>query len=91
MSRRNAPKDSVETHMESNLFTWLLRVGQQICGSHSQIVVSPSGPPTVGNFIVASLAGVVTLFCFIAALRMLASPGERDPNHPKYRILNSDR
>lgn len=77
--------------MESNLFAWLLRIGQQICGSHSEIAVNPSGAPVIGNFIVASLAGLVTLLCFIVALRMLVSPKERDPDHPKYRVLSGDR
>ena len=35
-------------------------------------------------------AGLVTLACIAATLRMLIDPGERNPNHPKYRVLDAD-
>jgi hypothetical protein len=41
--------------------------------------------------LVAGGAGLVTLSCIAAALWMLIDPGERDPNHPKYRVLDADR
>ena len=47
--------------------------------------------PLLGNVLVAGGAGLVTLSCIAAALWMLIDPGERDPNHPKYRVLNADR
>jgi hypothetical protein len=47
--------------------------------------------PLLGNVLVAGGAGLVTLSCIVAALWMLFDPGERDPNHPKYRVLDADR
>lgn len=47
--------------------------------------------PLLGNVLVAGGAGLVTLVCIVVALWMLIVPGERDPNHPKYRILDADR
>ncbi|MGY0574646.1 hypothetical protein ACTGJ9_029225 [Bradyrhizobium sp. RDM12] len=47
--------------------------------------------PLLGNVLVAGGAGLVTLSCIAAALWMLIDPGERDPNHPKYRVLDADR
>lgn len=47
--------------------------------------------PLLGNVLVAGGAGLVTLSCIVAALRMLIDPGERDPNHPKCRVLDADR
>ena len=58
-----------------------------VCGSANE---AGSGP-VLGNALVAGAAGLVTLVCFIVALRMLIAPGERNPNHPKYRILSPDR
>jgi hypothetical protein len=58
-----------------------------ICGSANET----GSAPVLGNVLVAGAAGLVTLFCFIVALRMLIAPGERNPNHPKYRILSPDR
>jgi hypothetical protein len=40
---------------------------------------------------VAGGAGLVTLSCIVAAVWMLVAPGERDPYHPKYRVLHADR
>lgn len=47
--------------------------------------------PLWGNVIIIGLAGVITLACFAAMFWMLFRPGEADPNHPKYGILNDDR
>jgi hypothetical protein len=47
--------------------------------------------PLLGNVLVVSGAGLVTLSCIVAALWILIDPGERDPNHPKYRVLDADR
>jgi hypothetical protein len=47
--------------------------------------------PLAGNALVASVAGIVTLACIVVAWRMLVHPGERDPGHPKYRVLDADR
>ncbi len=43
-----------------------------------------------GNLIVIALTGAVTIACFVALLWMLVRPGERDPRHPKYRVLRDD-
>lgn len=47
--------------------------------------------PFLGNVLVASLSGLVTVACFVVAMRLLIRPGEGDPKHPKYRILSADR
>ena len=47
--------------------------------------------PLLGHIVVAALAGVVTLVCIVAALKMLFRPGEKDPKHPKYLVLRNDR
>ena len=47
--------------------------------------------PLLGNVLVAGGAGLVTLSCIVAALWMLIDPGERNHNHPKYRVLDADR
>jgi hypothetical protein len=47
--------------------------------------------PLFGNALVAGGAAIVTLACIVVALRMLVRPGEREPGHPKYRILDADR
>lgn len=47
--------------------------------------------PFLGNLLVAVVAGVITIFCFAAAIKMIVRPGERDTTHPKYRILRADR
>jgi ascorbate-specific PTS system EIIC-type component UlaA len=47
--------------------------------------------PLLGNVLVAGGAGLVILVCIMVALWMLIAPGEHDPNHPKYRVLDTDR
>ncbi len=64
-----------------------------ICASPGEFAAGHHGVggPILGNVLVAGAAGVVTLLCFAVALHYLISPGERDPDHPKYRILSPDR
>ncbi|MGH6679625.1 MAG: hypothetical protein ACREDL_12025 [Bradyrhizobium sp.] len=47
--------------------------------------------PLLGNVLVAAAAGLVTLVSIVVALRMIIDPGESDPKHPKYRVLDADR
>lgn len=47
--------------------------------------------PFWGNLVTIALAGGVTAACFIAVLRMLIRPGESDPQHPKYMVLDEKR
>lgn len=47
--------------------------------------------PVLGNMIIISISGVVTVCCFAIMLWMLFRPGETDPRHPKYEILRKDR
>jgi hypothetical protein len=47
--------------------------------------------PFWGNVIIISLAGAITVACFVAMLRMLFHPGETDPRHPKYDIFRDNR
>jgi hypothetical protein len=46
--------------------------------------------PYWGNVIIVVLAGAITLGCFAAMLWMLIRPGETDPAHSKYTILQED-
>jgi hypothetical protein len=45
----------------------------------------------VGNIIIIAAAGIITVACFAAAIRMLVRPGEKNKRHPKYEVLNDDR
>jgi hypothetical protein len=47
--------------------------------------------PFWGNVVVIVLAASITIACFVAMFRMLIDPGERDPRHPKYSILDETR
>ena len=47
--------------------------------------------PFWGVVTLVLLAGTITLGCFAAMFRMLFHPGEGDPRHPKYMILQDDR
>jgi hypothetical protein len=47
--------------------------------------------PFWGNVIIFAVAAAITLVCFVAMFWMLFRPGEKDPHHPKYRILRDDR
>lgn len=86
--------------MANGIATSILNALSSICGGHATLAVSAGGLPSassglpgpvLGNILVVSAAGLVTLFCFVIAFRLLISPGERDPSHPKYRILSDDR
>lgn len=70
-----------------------LLLWSQVCGAHGQTASEGHGlaGPLLGNIIVATLAGIVTLACIVVAVRLLIRPGELDPNHPKRRILQTDR
>jgi hypothetical protein len=56
-----------------------------ICGSAATTV------PVIWVYAVAGAAGIVTVGCIMAALKMLLQPGETAPDHPKRRILAADR
>jgi hypothetical protein len=56
-----------------------------ICGSVATTV------PTIWVYLVTGAAGMVTLGCILAALKMLVNPGETALDHPKRRILAADR
>jgi len=80
--------------MTDRLTTALLAIAQNICGAHGPLL--PEGDdgligPVVGNLLVIALVGSVSLACFALALRMVIRPGERNLDHPKYRILSADR
>jgi hypothetical protein len=79
--------------MADAVTTSFLRVLGSICGTHEALAAGSAGlvGPVLGNVLVAGATGLVTLLCFVVALRLLINPGERDPNHPKYRILSADR
>ena len=68
-------------------------IDQTICGHSLVIPVTPESPMwlVLANAALLAVVCTVTLGSIIAALFMLIRPGERNPQHPKYRILNADR
>ncbi len=79
--------------MTDKITAWVLWAFGYLCtapaasgsGGHSF-----AGPP-LGNALVVGATGLITVACIAVALWMLVDPGERDPNHPKYRVLDADR
>lgn len=47
--------------------------------------------PLIGNIIIIAIFGLGTIACFVTAIAMLLRPGEKNKDHPKYRILRDDR
>jgi hypothetical protein len=47
--------------------------------------------PVLAQALVAGTASLLAIACILAALRMLARPGEAEHDHPKRRILAPDR
>lgn len=45
----------------------------------------------LGNLLIVAIFGLGTVACFAIAVRMLVRPGEKNPDHPKYRVLHDDR
>ncbi|WP_158669860.1 hypothetical protein [Bradyrhizobium guangdongense] len=80
--------------MTDTITAWILSALGYLCTS-SATVGGAGGPslagPLLGNVLVAGGAGLVTVSCIVAAVWMLIAPGERDPDHPKYRVLHADR
>jgi hypothetical protein len=79
--------------MTDTITAWVLWAFGYLCTAPAATGTgdySLAGPP-LGNALVVGAAGIVTLVCIAAALWMLIDPGERDPNHPKYRVLDADR
>jgi len=80
--------------MTDTITAWVLSALGYLCTAHA--TASGAGDhslagPVLGNVLVVGGAGLVTLSCIVAALWMLIYPGERDPNHPKHRVLDADR
>lgn len=46
--------------------------------------------PLLGNLVIISLSGAITVGCFAAMVWMLLRPGEADRDHPKYDILRDE-
>jgi hypothetical protein len=93
MSLSSAPQSDTEEIMADALASPLLGLWGAICAAPQELDAGHHGlaGPILGDVLVAGAAGIVTLLCFVVALRLLISPGERDPHHPKYRILSADR
>jgi hypothetical protein len=47
--------------------------------------------PLSGNIAIISVAGAITIGCFVAMFWMIFRPGEQDPHHCKNDILRPDR
>jgi hypothetical protein len=70
-----------------------LLLWSQVCAAHGDAASAGHGltGPLLGNIIVVTLGGIITIACIFLALRMVFRPGELDPEHPKRRILQPDR
>ncbi|MCC6193409.1 MAG: hypothetical protein IT518_02985 [Burkholderiales bacterium] len=78
--------------MAESIMYWMQSAWSNLCASppvHTGLHGFEG--PLLGNVLVAGGAGLITLACVAAALRMLIRPGERDRHHPKYRVLDPDR
>jgi hypothetical protein len=79
--------------MTDTITAWVLSALGYLCtapGTASGLGNQSFAGPLLGNLLVVCGAGFVTLSCIVAALWMLIHPGERDPDHPKYRVLDAD-
>ncbi|MEO6986676.1 MAG: hypothetical protein ABI155_15180 [Paralcaligenes sp.] len=47
--------------------------------------------PMIGNMVIITILGLGTIACFVVAIMLLLHPGEKNEDHPKYRILHDDR
>lgn len=47
--------------------------------------------PLIGNVAIIVILGMGVIACFVVAIAMLLHPGEKNKDHPKYRILRDDR
>lgn len=68
-------------------------IDKTICGHSIVIPVTPESPTwlVLANAALLAVVCTATLGSIIAAAVMLVRPGERNPQHPKYRILRADR
>lgn len=76
--------------MADTITAWVLSALGYLCTAPAAAGGHGLAGPLLGNVLVAGAAGLVTLACIAATLRMLIDPGERNPNHPKYRVLDAD-
>lgn len=79
--------------MSQRLVDVVALIDRTICGPHIVVPVNAASPLWLVLVNILLLAGVLTISfgCIVAAIWMLIRPGERNPDHPKYRILNADR
>ena len=79
--------------MTDMIAAWVLSALGYLCTTSPADAVGDPGSsgPLLGNVAVAGGAGLISLVCIVAALHMLIHPGEGDPTHPKYRVLDNDR
>ena len=79
--------------MANDFVTPLLELSRVVFAPPQQLSAGHHGliGPMLGNLLVGGAAGLVTIVCFIVAMRLLINPGERDRAHPKYRVLAADR
>lgn len=79
--------------MSARLANIVATIDQTICGHTIVVPINAQSPEwlVLANAALLAIVSVVTLGTIIAAVYLLARPGERNPKHPKYRILNADR
>lgn len=69
------------------------QIDRTICG-HSIVVPIHAGSPlwlVLANAALLVVVTLATLGTIVAAGYFLVRPGEKNPDHPKYSILNADR
>jgi hypothetical protein len=79
--------------MTDTITAWVLSAFGYLCTAPAATGTGGNSlaGPMLGNALVVGATGLATLACIVAALWMLIDPGERDPDHPKYRVLDADR
>ncbi|MGH7070160.1 MAG: hypothetical protein ACREFO_09110 [Acetobacteraceae bacterium] len=78
--------------MTDRLAHIIFTIDQTICG-HSIAVPGPGSPTwlVLVNIVVLVVPVLVTAATIVACFYFLIRPGERNEDHPKYRILSADR
>lgn len=79
--------------MSNRMADIILTIDRSICG-HAIALPSPETTSiwvVLVNAVLLALAVLITVGCIAAAIYFVIRPGEKNPDHPKYSILNADR
>lgn len=78
--------------MTDRLAHIIATIDQSICGHSIALSGTDSGLSLLLlNIVILVIPVLVTLGSIVACVYWLVRPGERNPDHPKYLILNPDR